>query len=44
MVPIKGCPKAVKDSAIGACYKLVVKVADDGSLSTYFKWPYELAA
>lgn len=44
VVPIKRCPKAVKDSAAGTRYRMVVKVADDGSLTTHFGWPYELAA
>ena len=44
VVPIKRCPKAINDSAAGTRYRMVVKVSDDGSLSTYFGWPYELAA
>jgi len=44
VVPIKRCPKAVKDSAAGTRYRMAVKVADDGSLSSHHSWPYELAA
>lgn len=44
VVPIKRCPKTVKDSVAGTRYRMVVKVADDGSLTTHFGWPYELAA
>jgi hypothetical protein len=44
VVSIKRCPKAIKESAAGTQYRMAVKVADDGSLSTHFSWPYELAA
>lgn len=44
VVPIKRCPKAVKESAAGTRYRMAVKVADDGSLSSHHSWPFELAA
>ena len=44
VVPIKRCPKAVSQSAIGTRYMLAVKVDDDGSLSSHHSWPFELAA
>lgn len=40
-VPIKRCPKAVAESAVGARFRLVIKVADDGGLSSYHGWPFE---
>ena len=40
---IKRCPKAVSKSAIGTQYKLAVKKAEDGTLSSHHKWPYELS-
>lgn len=43
-VLIKRCPKAVRESDVGTQYKLVVKQAEDGSLSSYHGWPFELAA
>jgi len=44
VVPIKRCPKEISDSAVGTRYKLAIKKAADGSLSSYHGWPYELAA
>lgn len=42
-LPIKRCPKQVKESAPGTRYRLTLKIADDGSLSSYHQWPFELA-
>lgn len=44
VTPIKRCPKAVKDSAPGTRYRLALRVADDGSLSSHYNWPFDLAA
>lgn len=44
VAPIKRCPKAVSQSAVGTRYKVAIKVGDDGSLSSYHGWPFELAA
>lgn len=35
------CPKAVKEAEIGSRFKIMVKTADDGSLSSYHGWPHE---
>lgn len=40
-LPIKRCPKAVAESAVGARFRLVVKVAEGGALSSYHGWPFE---
>ena len=42
-VAIKRCPTVVRKSQIGTKYKLVVKEDEDGSLSSYHGWPYELS-
>lgn len=44
MRPIKGCPRAIKEAAIGSRYRLTVKSSDDGELSSYHGWPFELVA
>jgi hypothetical protein len=44
VVAIKRCPKAIAESAVGTRYKLAVKIAEDGGLSSYHGWPFELAA
>ncbi|MBB2835850.1 UNVERIFIED_ORG: uncharacterized protein (TIGR04141 family) [Rhizobium esperanzae] len=41
-VLIKSCPQAVRDSAIGTRFRLIVKRANDGSLSSYHGWPFEV--
>lgn len=38
---IKRCPKAVSESPLGSQFRLRVKQSDDGTLSSYFKWPFE---
>lgn len=43
-IAIKRCPKVVKESAPGTRYRLALSIADDGSLSSYHSWPFELAA
>lgn len=35
------CPKAVRDSAPGSQYRMMVKTDANGNLSTYHGWPYE---
>lgn len=42
-IPIKSCPKDVRESAVGTRYRLIVKRADDGALSSYHGWPFEFA-
>lgn len=44
ITPIKRCPKAVKESPLGSQFSLMVKEAEDGSLSSYHSWPYAVAA
>ena len=39
--PIKGCPKLVRESAVGTKFKLSVKKSDDGELSSFHSWPFE---
>lgn len=41
-VSIKSCPQAVRESAIGTRFRLTVKKADDGSLSSYHGWPFDV--
>jgi uncharacterized protein (TIGR04141 family) len=41
-VLIKSCPQAVRESAIGTRFRLTVKKADDGSLSSYHGWPFDV--
>ncbi|ASY61145.1 DUF6119 family protein [Sinorhizobium sp. CCBAU 05631] len=43
-VPIKSCPKQVRESPVGTRYRLTVKRAEDGALSSYHGWPIEVAA
>lgn len=43
-IPIKSCPKAVRESPAGTRYRLTVKRAEDGALSSYHGWPFEIAA
>jgi uncharacterized protein (TIGR04141 family) len=43
-IQIKSCPKDVRESAVGARYRLTVKRAEDGSLSSYHSWPFEIGA
>jgi len=37
---ITRCPKAVRDSAVGSRFRVLVKTAADGSLSSYHGWPF----
>ncbi|WP_421566334.1 DUF6119 family protein [Ochrobactrum sp. EDr1-4] len=39
---IKSCPQIVRESAIGTRFRLTVKKADDGSLSSFHGWPFEV--
>lgn len=39
---IRRCPKDIRDSAPGTKYQMVVKTDDEGELSTYHGWPYQL--
>ncbi|MBB3967376.1 hypothetical protein GGQ67_005076 [Rhizobium metallidurans] len=39
---IKSCPQAVRDSTVGARFRLTVKKADDGALSSYHGWPFDV--
>ena len=41
---IKGCPRAVKEAAIGSRYRLTVKTANDGEMTSHHSWPFELVA
>ena len=43
-IPIKSCPKEVRESAVGTRFRLTVKKAEGGSLSSYHSWPFEIAA
>lgn len=43
-IPIKSCPKAVQESAVGTRYRLTIKRAEDGTLSSYLRRPFEVAA
>ncbi|OOO17847.1 sporadically distributed protein, TIGR04141 family [Rhizobium sophoriradicis] len=42
-IPIKSCPKDVRESAAGTRYRLTVKRGADGALSSYHGWPFEIA-
>lgn len=42
-MPIKSCPKDVRESAVGMRYRLTVKRGEDGALSSYHGWPFEIA-
>ncbi|MFQ6163427.1 DUF6119 family protein [Sinorhizobium meliloti] len=42
-IPIKSCPKDVRESAVGTRYRLTVKRGEDGALSSYHGWPFEIA-
>lgn len=39
---IKSCPQAVRESPVGTRFRLTVKRADDGSLSSYHGWPFDV--
>ncbi|MHC5308013.1 DUF6119 family protein [Bartonella sp. LJL80] len=41
-IPIKSCPREVRESAVGTRYKLTVKKGEDGALSSYHGWPFEI--
>lgn len=41
-IAIMRCPKAVKNSAPGTRYRLALQVGDNGSLSSYHGWPFDL--
>jgi hypothetical protein len=40
--PIKSCPREVRESAVGTRYRLSVRKAEGGKLSSFHSWPYEL--
>lgn len=42
-IPIKSCPKEVREAPVGVRYRLSVKRAEDGVLSSYHGWPFEIA-
>ena len=41
---IKGCPRQVRESVVGARYRLSVSRSDDGSLTSFHSWPFARAA
>jgi hypothetical protein len=41
---IKGCPKSIRESAVGTRYKLSVSRSEDGSLASFHSWPFAVAA
>jgi uncharacterized protein (TIGR04141 family) len=41
--PIKGCPKQVRDGVIGARFRVSVKTAANGDLSSFHTWAFEQA-
>lgn len=43
-IPIRRCPREVRDSEVGTRYKLSVKKQQDGSLSSHHGWPFTIAA
>jgi uncharacterized protein (TIGR04141 family) len=44
LISIKSCPREVRESAVGARYRLTVKKSEGGSLSSYHGWPFDEAA
>ncbi|QBR69980.1 sporadically distributed protein, TIGR04141 family [Beijerinckiaceae bacterium] len=42
--PIKGCPKQIRESAVGTRFMLSVKKSGDGDLSSFHSWPFQRAA
>lgn len=43
-IPVKSCPKEVRESAVGTRYRLTVKRSEGGKLTSYHGWPFEKAA
>ncbi|TPL62955.1 DUF6119 family protein [Mesorhizobium sp. B2-3-15] len=43
VILIKSCPKEIRESPAGTRYRLTVKKAEDGTLSSYHGWPFEVA-
>lgn len=41
-IPIKSCPKEARESPVGTRYRLIVKRAEDGTLSSYHGWSFEI--
>lgn len=43
-IPIKSCPKDARESPAGTRYRLIVKRAEDGALSSYHGGPFKIEA
>jgi hypothetical protein len=41
---VRGCPKEVSTSPVGTRFRLAVRRAENGGLSSFHSWPYERLA
>jgi uncharacterized protein (TIGR04141 family) len=37
-------PKAIRNAPVGSQFRVSIKIAEDGKLSSYFDWPYQAVA